>query len=355
MTHRHVSPIANPWRQSAATAALLLTVGLAGCHKAPEAPEAAPPLPTAQVRTQTVSAEKQTAFEEVVGTIRPRLQASLEAKVSGRIERMDVRLGQAVKSGDLLAALDVREIQAKLDQAQAVREQAKRDLERYTTLLRQEAVTQAEFDAVEARQRVAEAGVIEAQTMLDYAQVRAPFDGVVTRKMADVGDLAGPGRAILRLEDPTRLQVEADVPEALVNRITTNAILRVQIPTEARTLEATVDEISPTADPGSRTFRVKLDLPPTDGLRSGQFGRLLVPVEERVTTRVPKSAVTVRGQMELAFVVTNGVARMRLVKTGRDFDQEIEVLSGLEPNETVVVEGAETLRDGQPVATSGQG
>lgn len=355
MIQRHVLSFARPGHGPSAAGALLLSVFLAGCHRAPEAPGAAASLPTAPVRTQTVSAAKQTAFEEVVGTIRPRLHASLEAKVSGRIEQLDVRLGQVVQDGEILAALDVREIQAKLDQAQAVREQAKRDLERYTTLLGQQAVTQAEFDAVEARERVAEAAVLEAQTMLDYAQVRAPFDGVITRKMADVGDLAGPGRPILQIEDPTRLQIEADVPEALLNRIATDATLRVRIPTASLSVDARVDEVSPSADPGSRTFRVKLDLPPTDGLRSGQFGRLLVPVQERTTFRVPKAAVTLRGQMEIAFVVTNGVARMRLVKTGRDFDQEIEVLSGLEADETIVVEGAETLRDGQPVATDGQG
>ena len=313
--------------------------------------EAAPEqkLPTATVRVQVVESLKRTATEEVVGTVRPKLSASLSAKVSGTIGQMLATPGQSVKAGQLLVEIDAREVQARLDQAQAVREQTGKDIERFKKLLVQNAVTQQEFDGVQSRFRVAEATVKEAEAMLGYTKVMAPFDGIVTVKRADVGDLAAPGKPLLELEDPTALRLEADVPEALLDRIKLNNKLGVRVPSASLSLEATVSEISPAADPVSRTSRVKLDLPAVQGLRSGQFGRVAVPVAEVIALRVPASAVVVRGQMEIGFVVVNHHAQLRLVKTGKHLGQEVEIVSGLNSGEELVVEGATQLLDGQPV------
>ena len=114
-------------------------------------------------------------------------------------------------------------------------------------------------------------------------------------------------------------------------------------------LQATVAEIAPVADPNSRTLRVKLDLPGGPGLMSGQFARLLVPTGEADSLRIPASAVVLRGQMEIVFAVENGRAHLRLVKTGRRLNDEIEILSGLAAGDAVVVENAQNLVDGQAV------
>jgi RND family efflux transporter MFP subunit len=110
-----------------------------------------------------------------------------------------------------------------------------------------------------------------------------------------------------------------------------------------------VSEISPVADPVSRTFNVKLDLPPTEGLRTGQFGRVSVPVAEVKLLLVPQSAVLKRGQMELVFVAKEGKAALRLVKTGKVLEDRVEVLSGLEEGEQIIVSETTKLTDGQPV------
>ena len=328
---------------------LSAAVLLSSCGKRPS--EAAPEqkLPTATVRVQVVESLKRTATEEVVGTVRPKLSASLSAKVSGTIGQMLATPGQSVKAGQLLVEIDAREVQARLDQAQAVREQTGKDIERFKKLLAQNAVTQQEFDGVQSRFRVAEATVKEAEAMLGYTKVIAPFDGIVIAKRADVGDLAAPGKPLLELEDPTALRLEADVPEALLDRIKLNDKLGVLVPSASLSLEATVSEISPAADPVSRTSRVKLDLPAVQGLRSGQFGRVAVPVAEVIALRVPASAVVVRGQMEIGFVLVNQQAQLRLVKTGKHLGQEVEIVSGLNSGEELVVEGATQLLDGQPV------
>jgi RND family efflux transporter MFP subunit len=321
----------------------------AGCGRNPAEHSGAAALPPAQVRASKVENKPYLATEEVVGTVRAKLRAALEAKVSGRIEAMPVVFGQAVKAGDLIARLDVREIKAKLDQAKAMREQAEGELKRFENLLQGKAVTQQEFDGVQARARVAAASVIEAETMLGYATVTAPFDGMIARKLVDVGDLASPGRPLVELEDPANLRFEAEIPEAIISGVRVGAKMPVRVEAVTNAFEGVVSEIAPTADPNSRTFRVKLDLPAAPGLRSGQFGRVAVPVGETTSPRVQATAVVLRGQMEIVFVVVDQKAHLRLVKTGKRVGDEVELLSGVNPGELVVVEGATTLVDGQPL------
>jgi RND family efflux transporter MFP subunit len=145
------------------------------------------------------------------------------------------------------------------------------------------------------------------------------------------------------------LRLEADVPEALIARLRLGGKLAIRVATLSNTLEGAVSEIAPAADTVSRSFLIKLDLPPGTTLRSGQFARVAVPVDETSALRVPASAVVQRGQMELVFVETNRVAQLRLVKTGKRVGGEVELVSGVEAGERVVTEGAAQLRDGQPV------
>ena len=215
--------------------------------------------------------------------------------------------------------------------------------------MQQKILSQSEFDNAQSKFRIAVAAEAEAKTMLDYTEIVAPFDGVITRKLADVGDLAAPGKPLLQMENPATLRLEADVPEALIGNVKPGDKLAVRIATVTNEISGTVAEMSPAADPNSRTFLVKLDLPDVPGLRSGQFGRVAVPVGEVSAIRVPVSAVIQRGQMELVFVVANGHAQLRLVKTGARVGDEVEVVSGLDSGEQVVTEGASALTDGQPL------
>lgn len=307
-------------------------------------------LPAADVGIAAVANKARTASEEVVGTVRPKLQAVIEAKVSGRIETFAVAPGQAVKAGDLLVQLDAREIQAKLDQARAVREQAARDLERARKLFEQKITSQAEFDAAQSRERVAAGAATEAETARGYSKIVAPFDGVVTRKLADVGDLAAPGKPIIEMEDPGALRFEAGVPEALIGGIKVGDERAVRVSAMTADLPGVVVEVAPTADAATRTYLVKLDLPPTEGLRSGQFGRVIMPTGKSDAVWVPASALLVRGQMETVFVAVDQHAQLRLVRTGKRTSSEVELLAGISSGESVIIEGAAQLHDGQRIA-----
>jgi RND family efflux transporter MFP subunit len=332
------------------SALALATLLVSGCGRKPETQATShPDLAAVQVQVQTAESKQRATTEEVLGTVRAKLRAALEAKLSGRIDKMPVLLGQAVKAGQLVAHLDAAEIKARLEQAQASLQQAERDWKRSSALFDQQAATRSDYDTADSRYQVAKAAVAEAQAMMGYLEILVPFDGVVTKKWADVGDFATPGKPLIDIEDPSRLQLEADVPEAIASLIKQDAPLAVRVDSVKSDLTATVSEIAPSADPASRTFRVKLDLPQTPGLMSGQFARLVVPVGENTSVRVPASAVVMRGQMEILFVVANQRAQLHLVKTGKRLGDDVEILAGLDAGESVVVGGAALLVDGQPV------
>lgn len=331
-----------------AIAILLIALSAVSCRRAAEGKPGAE-LPAATVRTIVAEKKARPATEEAVGTVRAQLRAAVEPKVSGRIEALLVLPGQVVKAGDVLVRLDGREFQARLDQTLALRDQARADFERQRQLLAQKITTQADFDAAKARMGVTEANASEAETMLAYRTVSAPFAGIITRKLADVGDLATPGKPIVELEDQTGLRLEADLPEALVARVKLGDKLAVSVPSAGTQVEGVVSEISPVADAVSRTFLTKLDLRQSPTLRAGQFGRVAVPVGESNAVRVPFSAVVRHGQMEFVFIAADGHAQLRIVKTGKTLGGEVEIISGIEPGEKVITENASQVRDGQPI------
>lgn len=329
-------------------AASAFALSVIACRRS-EAGKSGPELPTATVIVIVAENKVRPATEEAVGTVRAQLRAAIEPKVSGRIEALLVLPGQVVKAGEVLVRLDGREFQARLDQALALRDQARADFERQKQLLAGKITTQADFDAGKARMGVTEANASEAETMLAYRTVTAPFAGTITRKLADVGDLATPGKPFIELEDQTGLRLEADLPEALVARVKLGDKLAVSIPSAGAQVEGVVSEISPVADAVSRTFLTKLDLQQSPTLRAGQFGRVTVPVGESKAVRVPVSAVMRRGQMELVFIAVADHAQLRIVKTGKTLGEEVEIISGIEPGEKVITEDVAQLRDGQPV------
>ena len=325
-------------------------MGLAfvGCGSKHEAANTAT-LPSAQVRAQIVENKSRPMTDEVVGTVRAKLHATLEAKLSGHIENMPVALGEKVQKGQLIARLYAEEVAARLEQADASLEEADRNWKRISALFEQQSVTRAEYDAAQTRQRIAKGAASEAKAMMGYVEITAPFDGIVAKKWADVGDLAAPGKPLIDIEDPSALQMEADVPDGIAASIKLDSQLGIRVGSADTEITGSVSEIAPVADPNSRTFHVKLNLPPTAGLMPGQFARLAVPIGDASTIRVTVAAVIQRGQMELVFVVANGQAQLRIIKIGRQIADEYEVVSGLNSGDQVVTEGAAALTDGQPV------
>jgi RND family efflux transporter MFP subunit len=307
------------------------------------------PKAATSVKVSTIQIEKATSYTEIMGTVQAAEKAVIAARISGHITGLPVVPGSKVNKGDLLVKINAGEISDQLLQAKAQLAQTERNLERERNLLKKNASTPETVKALEDTQRIALASVREVQTMLDYATITAPFSGTITRKNANIGDLAVPGKPLLEIENAMRLQVVSDIPESMILKIQVGDDIPVSIPAAGFSSNCKVEEISPAADPQSRTAPIKLTLPAEPNLRSGQFGRLSLPEGTTDAIFVPRIAVLPYGQMERVFIVQDGKARLRLVRTGSAANGKVEVLSGLAPGDAVVVEGNTDLADGQPV------
>lgn len=329
-------------------AALVL---LAGCakHAAPDSATLAA-LPPAKVRLAVVQAEDHPALTEVTGTVRPVQRAQLAAKVTGAIEEMPFTLGQRVAAGDLLVKISAGESLARLAQAQAQFNVVRRDLERERELLTKGASTADMVHGLEDRFASTQAMVREAEVMLGYAELRAPFAGVIARKLATVGDLASSGQALLELEGVADFQVEAELPDSLAARFAVGAPFTVEAPAAGLTFDAVLAELAPASDSQSRSVLAKLSIPPGTAVRSGQFVRVLVPGALVHSLLIPASALSAVGQMERVFVAgADNRAVLRLVKSGDSRGERVEILAGLDAGERVVVNPPVGLREGQPL------
>lgn len=287
------------------------------------------------------------ALIELAGTVQAVDRAAIAAKVTGVITKVPVALGSQVKAGDLLISISAEEIAAKLSQAETQLAQAKRNLEREQNLLAKNAATADTVKSMADAYAIAQAGYREAKTMLGYATITAPFDGVITRKLVSSGDLAVPGTVLLQIENPRKLKVTAAVPESLILSLHTGDTLTINIPAASASVQGLVSEIAPAADPGSRTAPITIELPSDPKLRSGQFARVFLPGKEGKTLLVPSSAIVPQGQLDRVFVVDNDRAHLRLVRTGRQLDGTTEILSGLDQGETVVTTNNQLLVNGQ--------
>lgn len=325
--------------------ALLAALALSGCERldSPAPPAAAPPL-----RVRTVPVERITAprLQPVAGIVRPLERAVVAAKVVGTITAASFVLGQGVSAGEVLVTLSAPELKARVDQARASFEQAQRDATRETRLLAEGSSTAEAARTAEDRRRMAEAALEEAVTTERYTRVAAPFSGTVTRKLVNPGDFAVIGTPLFEVEATSRFRAEVEVPDTLPT-VALGTELRVLAPDGEE--RGRVVEASRAADLATRTRSVRVELGPDTRMRSGQFVRVLWPAGDGEACFVPATAVGRFGQLERVFVVDGGRAQLRLIRTGRTDGNRIEVLSGLERGEAVIVSPSAQLRDGQAV------
>ena len=331
---------------------LLLLVMLTSCHKREHVDSDSASLSEIQVNLSTAKEVTAPDFEPVVGTVRPRLEATVSADIPGRILEFLVVSGEKVKKGDVIARLDAEEIVASKARAKAALDQMVLEVKRHKKLLESNATSRSRYEQVDAAEKMARATLVKINASLDKAIVRAPFSGRITRKFMDTGDLAIPGRALVQMEDPTSLRLETAVAESLAGKLTLGQSISVQIEAAQLSLTGKISELEPSADSASRTFTARIDLPSSPGLRAGLFGRAWIPRGETALLLIPQSSVVRRGQMELVFVAAEGKAKLRLVRTVPYKKKQVSVLSGISGGDQVVVDPPATLEDGSPLKTN---
>jgi RND family efflux transporter MFP subunit len=327
-----------------------LALAAAGCGEKHEPKSSDSNSPARPVALAVVKTAEGSVRDEYMGTVISRNRADIESKLQARVEKIHVALGSRVASGETLAELDIREYKARVDQAQAVSDQAKLDYIRFEALYGQKAITKQEFDAATARKAAADAALVESQTYLSYAAITAPFAGVITGQMIEPGDFVIPGKILFTIEKERPLRFQVSLPESRQGQIAVGDSVTLNIPYVNTPVKGRIEEFSPGTDPISRTFIAKIGLPDIAGLHSGQFGRLTLTSTGEATLQIPRSALVKRGQLDLVYVANSeNRAILRLVRIGRESDDTIEILSGLHENERVVVSGQAGLSDGDRI------
>jgi RND family efflux transporter MFP subunit len=327
---------------------VLLLVLVAGCSRHDVAPPPTKESPTLSP-SATVAALLQPAEIEVFGTVRGVRRAVLAFRVMGTVEAVDVGLGQRVEAGEGLARVESADLRARLTQAEAALNTARRDAERERALAEKGASTAESVRALQDRLAMAEASVRELQVQLSYATLRAPFRGAIAARAIEPGDVVSPGQRVLEIEGEGAKEIEASVPQSLGRGLSVGATVRVTL--DVTTLDARLREVSAAADSSTRSLALKLDLPPECRALPGSFARLHLPDVSSPVLVVPEAAVVRAGQLEGVYVAAaDGVVNYRLVRSGARSPEGIEVLSGLADGERVVADAIRYRAEMQPTS-----
>lgn len=333
---------------------------------------AGPPGPLEDYVVDQVHAVEQAYYAEAVGTLKAASRTQISARVMAEINDIKVRAGDFVEKDDVLIELDRAALERRQSQAEAERAaanaavvQAKADFERAEALRKESssAISRQQLDqysyqyeAAKAKLSGAEEALAEASVLLSYTTIKAPKSGTIVERLAEPGSVAQPGVPLLEIYDPTSLRLEVPVMENLAIKLKEGDELAVKIDALDEEFVATVDEIVPQAEAASRSFMVKVKLPPSADLFEGMYGRLMIPAGQRLHLCLNAEAIERIGQLEFVYVVdANGKnPERRYIKTGR-FGRpgRVEVLSGLKANENVLVRARSAVNGTQPPDAQG--
>lgn len=345
-----------------------------GCGKSSQENKLVP-VEVASVTVQEIKAAKMTAVYETSGTVKARTVSVVAAKVMGTVTAVLVKSGDRVQAGQVLATLEDRESYQKVIGAEAGyreamkgREVAARNqelqaitYERYRQLHDGAAISQHQLDQVHTQSQVADlereraeesvkramAALEEARVYQGYSRLLAPLTGVVTEKKLEVGSMLLPGMPAITVEDTDGFSLEAYVEETLAGKLPVGLPVTIEVAALSREFSATIEEVVPSVSAASRSFLVKFRLPQAEGIRTGLYGTVKIPSGEKIGVYVPQAAVVTKGQLTGVYVLDDAKRlSYRLVRLGQKQASAVEVVSGLNDGERVVVAGVENAVDG---------
>lgn len=322
---------------------LLMALGALGCTSA--APEArAPAAAAVDVPAARVEPADAAGRYRAAGTVRAARRAELSTRLMGRVESVRVRAGDVVRTGQLLLTVERAALTAAQQQAASGLEQAAATLRRTERLYADSAAPLVQLEAARTAHAQAQAQAAAVRADLAYAEVRAPFGGIVTGRMVDPGDQAAPGQPLLVVEDRSAREIVVTVPEEVGAQLRAGQSASVEIGAGVRRVTARIEAVVPGADPRSPTVEVRLSGPA--GLAPGLAAVAELPAGGRSALLVPVTAVTRRGQLEGVYLFApDSTLRLRWIRTGRGLDSTVEVLSGLVAGDLVALDAARA-RDG---------
>ncbi|MDN5370688.1 MAG: rane fusion protein multidrug efflux system [Shewanella sp.] len=342
----------------------LLLAALSGCD---DAGQSAALQPIRPVKTVVVKAVETTPKITQVGDIEAYQQTSLGFRIAGRVLERRVDVGTSVHQGDILATLDpsnasnaLKQAKAELESAKSAETLAKRNLERMKNLLPDGAISQSYYDqslsdwqTAKSRLDHARAAMSDAKDNLQFTQLRAPLDGVISETNANAGQVVNAGQQIFRLAYNGRLDAVFEVPEQVLQTKLEDPKITVSLLSDPSVhAAAKFRDVTPQADPYTRTYRVRVTLvnPPSQ-MKLGAIVRgqlFLAPVKQVV---IPKQALTRQEQQPAVYIVNllTGELRLQAIQIARYSDDAIYVTSGLTLGDHVVIAGVDKLRPGLKV------
>jgi RND family efflux transporter MFP subunit len=326
------------------------------------------------VTITTVAFSPVDAFYEASGTVKARNIGVISSRLMGTVKKVVVKEGDTVKAGDTLVFIDDRDVAQKKAAAEAGYKEAEKALEvsrnnraladvtfqRYSKLFEEKVISRQEFDQMETGKKVADIEYERAQQAVEraramqeearvwhgFARIRAPYPGVVTAKKIDEGSMATPGTTLMVVEDTSQFKVEVAVDEKLFRNLSIGTEVDVLLESPRETRRGTVSRMAPAVDPTTRTFNLEVTISGT-ALKSGLFAKVLIPGGKKEAILVPGKAVVRKGQLTGVYSVDGkGVIAYSLVRTGKPYGEQVEVLSGLRSGDRIIVEGVEKAVDG---------
>ncbi len=299
------------------------------------------------LETKTLVLTTEPTVREFPGVVVADQRATISARLTAAVVDVLVDVGTKVEQGDVLLRLESDDLDAKVTQseqalssAQAQLNAARSEYNRTKELLGKKLVPQSQFDQKESALKTAQANleharatISEAQTLLGFSVITAPFDGIVTRKPVHQGDTATPGNELLSMYNPESLIVEVNVSESLLPLLNIGKPLSLTLPTFDVDVVATVQEVTPAADTGSRSYLVRLAFDSEAVVYPGSYAKAMLEVGQQQVLKVPMAAVYQVGQLDYVRVIEHGEVTTRLIQLGENF----RVRKGLQAGDVVVL------------------
>ncbi len=316
-----------------------------------------------KVATYQVNETPSSVLFEASGTIEADKNANISTRLMGEVAKVYVKIGDKVKKGDLLLSLNSADLKAKKGQVNAQISQAnsafinaKKDYERFTQLFKENSASQKELDNITSNYEQAKAGLEAAKQMqnevaanLAYADIKAPFDGVITGKFINNGALANPGMPLLSMENTANYLVKSYVNESQIGKINTGEQVQVVVKSSNKHLTGIITELSISSKNSGGLYQVKIGLNSSENIYSGMFVSVAFSGNKKgaTTILIPKSAIVYNGQLTGVYSVSlQNTAILRWLRLGKYYNDNIEVLSGLKADEKIITSAEGKLYNG---------
>ncbi len=306
-------------------------------------------LPTARPQKGTIH-----RWISLPATAVPWQEVTLQAKVSGYLDKILVDRGDRVKSGDKIAEIAVPELRADLLKWEAEVELAEQDFQRINKAMQQAAdlVMKQTVDAARAKRDIAKAGLENTKAKVAYATFSAPFDGVITGRFADAGAYMADASKVVTVVDDSTLRIRFGIPETEASFVKNGLPVRLAADSlPGKAFETVVSRNAGALDPATRTLPVEADLKnPGHELRPGMFFMARIGMEQHAGTfLIPVGALLIEKASNSVFKLVDGKAKKSAVKAGFNDGVNVEILDGVDEKDTLLVFGKTPVNDGQPV------